>query len=77
MYRRSHTIKYFIDINTVVDLHRVTARRSQLHIGGNVSLTELLNTLAKASKEKTGYEYLKYVVKHIDLIATLPVRNVR
>lgn len=48
---------------------------NELVIGANVNLTETMDILTKASTT-TGFEYCKHLVKHIDLIANVPVRNV-
>lgn len=46
-----------------------------LTIGGNVTLTVAIETFEKYSKEP-GFKYLQHLAKHIDLIASVPVRNV-
>lgn len=63
-----------------IDITRVEALRSHsiganVILGGNVSLTETMDVLKKASM-RSGFHYLKYFVDHIDLIANVPVRNV-
>ena len=64
----------FIDINDVEEL-RSHSLGSELVIGANVNLTETMEILNKASNT-SGFEYCKHLVKHIDLIANVPVRNV-
>lgn len=76
MYRRSENIKIFIDIRAIQELHAIKADESSLTFGGNVSLTELMETLERMAKECCYYTYGIELAKHIDLIATVPVRNV-
>lgn len=64
----------FIDVTGVEDL-RMHIVAETLCIGANVNLTETMDILTEASK-KHGYEYCEHMVKHIDLIANVPVRNV-
>ncbi|XP_017763664.1 PREDICTED: xanthine dehydrogenase/oxidase-like isoform X2 [Eufriesea mexicana] len=64
-----------IDINDIPDLRNVKKDNNTLTIGGNVSLTVAMQTFEKYSKEP-NFEYLHHLAKHIDLIASVPVRNV-
>lgn len=75
MYRRNENLKYFIDISGVEDLRSHSISASELVLGANVSLTETMEILTKASNQ-IGFEYCKHLVDHIDLIANVPVRNV-
>lgn len=74
VYRRNENLKHFIDI-TGVETLRAHNIGSELVLGANVSLSETMEILTKASSG-TGFEYCKYLVDHIDLIANVPVRNV-
>lgn len=76
VYRRSENIKIFIDIRAIEELHTIKADESTLSFGGNVSLTELMETLEQIAKMHHYYEYGIELAKHIDLIATVSVRNV-
>lgn len=75
VYRRPEDLDLFIDVNSVDEL-RSHSFGNELVIGGNVNLTETMEILSRAS-ESAGFEYCKHLVKHIDLIANVPVRNVR
>lgn len=77
VYRRSETIKVFIDIQSVHELHAIVVDESALVIGANVSLTELMQTLKIAATKSDKYAYGTEMVKHLDLVATVPVRNVK
>lgn len=76
VYRRSNDINVFIDIKSIPELHSVRADESSLTFGGNVSLTEFMETLEGASKKCKDYTYATSMAKHLDLVATIPVRNV-
>ncbi|CAO1303177.1 unnamed protein product [Diamesa tonsa] len=75
VYRRSTDLKVFIDISSVEELRGYESSASSLDLGGNVTLTEAMEIFTKIAEEKKGFEYLKELVKHIDLIANVPVRN--
>lgn len=47
-----------------------------LIVGANVSIAELMETLQKAAAKYEKYFYAMHLVKHLDLVATVPVRNV-
>lgn len=64
-----------IDINNIPDLRNINKTSTSLVIGGNVSLTVAMETFEKYSKA-SDFEYLQHLAKHIDLIASVPVRNV-
>lgn len=74
VYRRSEDLRIFIDVNDVVEL-RSHSIGNELVIGANVNLTETMDILSKASTTPE-FEYCKHLVKHIDLVANVPVRNV-
>lgn len=69
-------MKVFIDVNTIPQLHSITMDENSIIFGGNVSLTEMMNTFEASA---TKYDYFGYgaqLAKHIDLVATVAVRNV-
>lgn len=74
VFRRNDNLKVFIDITGVESLRSHTIG-AELVLGGNVSLTETMEILTNASTQP-GFEYCKYLVDHIDLIANVPVRDV-
>lgn len=61
-------------MNDVPDLRRIEKTKDSLTLGGNVSLTVAMETFEKYSTEK-GFKYLQHLAHHIDLIASVPVRN--
>ncbi|XP_076639451.1 xanthine dehydrogenase/oxidase isoform X2 [Colletes latitarsis] len=64
-----------IDINDIPDLRRIDKSNDSLTIGGNVSLAVAMETFKKHSKDP-NFEYLLQLASHIDLIASVPVRNI-
>lgn len=46
-----------------------------MEIGGNVSITTLMEVLTQAADQSSDFAYCKQVVSHIDLVANVPVRN--
>lgn len=76
VYRRSETIRVFIDIKDIPELHVIIADEKTLTFGGNVSLTDFMETLDRVSSQFEFYSYCKQMADHIDLVAHVPVRNV-
>ncbi|XP_038118865.1 xanthine dehydrogenase 1 [Culex quinquefasciatus] len=74
VYRRSENLQVFIDINAVEELH-AHSLGSELIVGGSVSLTEFMAILTEAATKNNKFSYCNELVKHIDLIANVPVRN--
>ncbi|CAD7078518.1 unnamed protein product [Hermetia illucens] len=74
VYRRSRDIQVFIDVNHIPELHAHHIDKDELVLGGNLSLTETMDILRKASS-KPAFEFCKKVWHHMDLIANVPVRN--
>ncbi|XP_061934259.1 uncharacterized protein LOC107992596 isoform X2 [Apis cerana] len=72
---RSEIPDIIIDINDISDLRNIRKDNDTLTIGGNVTLTVAIETFEKYSKEP-GFKYLQHLAKHIDLIASVPVRNI-
>ena len=65
----------YIDVGDVAELKSLTTE-PDLVLGGNMSLTEAMDTFNRISKENARYKYAKALADHIDLIANVPVRNV-
>jgi xanthine dehydrogenase/oxidase len=74
VYRRSPDLNTFIDVNSVEEL-RAHSISYNLELGGGVTLTETMDILETVCK-KPGYEYTSEILKHIDWIGNVPVRNV-
>lgn len=75
VYRRSLGLKVFIDISHVEELKTYKLNTDSLEFGAGVTLTEAMDIFTKSAKENKNFEYLNELVKHIDLIANVPVRN--
>lgn len=74
VYRRWET-PVRCDINDVEELHRIEKTADTLTLGGNVTLSIAKMTFEKYAND-SGFEYLKRLAKHIDLVASIPIRNV-
>uniref|UniRef100_A0A240PL19 FAD-binding PCMH-type domain-containing protein n=1 Tax=Anopheles epiroticus TaxID=199890 RepID=A0A240PL19_9DIPT len=74
VYRRSDAIQVFIDINAVQEL-RTSSVGGSLTVGAGTSLTELMELLATTVKQNNSFSYFDHLIRHIDLIANVPVRN--
>ncbi|XP_034488431.1 indole-3-acetaldehyde oxidase [Drosophila innubila] len=74
VYRRSQDIKHFIDIRGVTELQQHSLDANQLKLGANLSISQTMDLL-KSTSQQTGFEYLKELWQHLDLIANVPVRN--
>ena len=75
VYRRSPDLKVFIDVSTINELRSHKVNTDSLELGGGVTLTEVMEIFTKLSNENKNFEYLSELVKHIDIIANVPVRN--
>lgn len=75
VYRRSSDLKVFIDVSSIDELRSHKVNADSLELGGGVTLTEVMEIFTKLSKENKNFEYLGELVKHIDIIANVPVRN--
>ncbi|XP_058464982.1 uncharacterized protein LOC131438756 isoform X2 [Malaya genurostris] len=75
VYRRSENLQVFIDVNAIEELHSHSLG-SELIVGGNVPLTEFMTILTDAASKNSNFSYCNQLVKHIDLIAHVSVRNV-
>lgn len=76
VYRKSHDIKHYIDVNAVAELHKISYGDDKVSIGANVTLTEWMNMLHKLAADKSDYSYCNLIAKHLDLVATVAIRNV-
>lgn len=74
--RRDPDIEVFIDITAVPELHEIEISDS-VSIGGSVTLTDTISVLKKIAKDRPGFAYLNDIAEHYELVANVPVRNVR
>ncbi|XP_070499175.1 uncharacterized protein [Chironomus tepperi] len=75
VYRRSPDLKVFIDISNVEELRSYKINQNSLELGANMTLSECMKVFSKLADENTSFSYLHEVVRHIDLIANVPVRD--
>jgi len=65
----------YIDINDIPDLHKISKSDFGLVLGGNITLTTVLETFQKYSND-TGFKYLNHLAQHVEIIANVSVRNI-
>ncbi|XP_069693946.1 uncharacterized protein [Periplaneta americana] len=75
VYRLIEEPKLYIDVQDVPELKRYSTD-TPLTIGGNMTLTDVMQLFRTVCKTKKEYAYTKALADHIDLIANVPVRNV-
>ncbi|XP_055621822.1 uncharacterized protein LOC129765481 [Toxorhynchites rutilus septentrionalis] len=73
VFRRAYT-EVFIDVTSIEEL-KDHSLNEYLSIGANVSITETMRILKNAAAEDPNFSYCNELVKHLDLIANIPVRN--
>lgn len=71
---RSSGVEVYIDVNNVTELRSYDVG-DVVELGGNMPLTEVMRVLENASK-LDGFEYFRGLLKHLDLVASVQIRNV-
>nr|CAI5857536.1 unnamed protein product [Callosobruchus analis] len=66
----------YIDITSVKELTTFYADSSSLILGANVTLNKTIEIFNNAANEYQGFQYLKDMAQHIEMVATVPVRNI-
>lgn len=75
---RVHDVSLYIDVNDVDELHGYSVENQILTVGANTSLNVFMGILKKVAKEHPqDFSYLLHIAAHVDLVANVPVRNVR
>ncbi|XP_055607619.1 xanthine dehydrogenase-like [Uranotaenia lowii] len=74
VYRRRNDLQVFIDVSTVQELHQRQIG-TELVVGANVTLNELLTIMNEATLGNIKFQYLKTMIKHVRLVANPSVRN--
>jgi xanthine dehydrogenase/oxidase len=67
--------KVYIDVGDVTELKSYSTEPI-LTLGGNMSMSETTDLFNEVSSRSSNYAYVKILANHIDLIASVPVRNV-
>lgn len=65
----------YIDVSRVIELTTFSEDSKTLTLGANTTLNQAMN-IFKMFSNKSGFQYLRQMRDHIDLIAHVPVRNV-
>ncbi|XP_050092812.1 uncharacterized protein LOC126575867 [Anopheles aquasalis] len=74
VYRRSEDLEVFIDVNAI-EVLRSHSLGTSLTVGAGTTLTELMELMTNTAKRNPSFSYLEHLVRHVDLIANVPVRN--
>lgn len=77
MYGKEKDVEVYIDIMDVAELMIYQIRGDHLIIGANMTLTKAIDLFNGLSTTNAKFAFLKKVAEHMDLIANVPVRNVR
>lgn len=70
-------VEVYIDITEVAELMKYQAHNDVLILGANTTLTKAIDLFNSLSTTNAEFAFLKKVAEHIDLIANVPVRNVK
>ncbi|CAG9836996.1 unnamed protein product [Diabrotica balteata] len=74
VYRETQLPSQYIDIREVAELTQYYVNASVLKLGANIVLTDFMSICTKVSTNP-GFEYLKAIVEHVDLVASVQIRN--
>ncbi|GAB0096226.1 xanthine dehydrogenase [Sergentomyia squamirostris] len=75
VYRRDPCIHLFIDVTSIEAL-RGHSVAGYLELGANMTLTETMIFLRRASHGRPQFEYVRDIIRHLELVAHVAVRNV-
>uniref|UniRef100_A0A1Y9HAI9 Uncharacterized protein n=1 Tax=Anopheles farauti TaxID=69004 RepID=A0A1Y9HAI9_9DIPT len=76
VYRRSESLRVFIDVNSVEELHNYYVRSGKLVVGANMKLAEFIDILNKTANSRPNFSYCREIARHLGLIANPAVLNV-
>lgn len=76
VYPKPPIMDLYLDICNVKSLRSYELKADKLEVGANMPLTNAMELFYETAT-KPNFSYLEKVANHIDLIANVPVRNVR
>lgn len=76
VYKHKIVANVYVDISNIVELRAHKINENSLALGANVTLTNAMRTFKRLSMSNKEFAYLGEMANHIDLVATVPVRNV-
>lgn len=77
VYPRTKPHQIYIDVTGVAELISYNLNSTNLVLGGNMTLTNVMQLFYKLGAENpTQYSYLTLMADHLDLVAHIPVRNI-
>ncbi|CAH1116797.1 unnamed protein product [Phaedon cochleariae] len=65
----------YIDITSVKELTHYSVNKDTLVLGANLTLSKTMDLFEELSKQE-AFHYLSVMRDHLDLVATIPVRNI-
>lgn len=77
VYKHDPKPQTYIDICSIPELIIWNFENNTLVLGGNISLNRTLEIFREESIKNTNFLYLDKMADHIELMANVPVRNVR
>lgn len=66
----------YVDISNIAELRAHKVNENFLVLGANITLTDAMRTFKRLSVSTKEFGYLGGIASHIDLVATVPIRNV-
>ncbi|XP_074027296.1 uncharacterized protein isoform X2 [Leptinotarsa decemlineata] len=76
VYKHNGLPNIYIDVTSVLELITYSVDDDTLTLGGNLSLTKTMKIFKQISSQMKQFSYLSVLRDHIDLIASVPVRNI-
>ncbi|CAG9767287.1 unnamed protein product [Ceutorhynchus assimilis] len=76
VYKHKTVANVYVDIANIAELRHHKINENFLLLGANVTLADAMKTFRRLSMSKKEFEYLSRVADHIDLVATVPIRNI-
>ncbi|ENN77740.1 hypothetical protein YQE_05810, partial [Dendroctonus ponderosae] len=77
VYKHKIVANVYVDISVIGKLRGHKINENFLALGANVTLTDTAKIFERESAKNEQFTYLKAVAEHTQLIATVPIRNVR
>ncbi|XP_055691105.1 uncharacterized protein LOC129794330 [Lutzomyia longipalpis] len=75
VYRRDPGIEIFIDVTSIEALRTHTIG-GYIELGANMTIAETMVYLRRAAFGRPQFEYVRELIKHLDLVAHVAVRNI-
>lgn len=70
-------VDIYIDVTDIPELKVHEVDNQSCVLGANTTLTDTIEFFNQVAQTRFNYHYLKQMADHINLVANVPVRNVR